>query len=210
MNDTGRYVDDYREFLKLPVKIDQPGGMEFDKKELEEIRFDYVSFRYPGTKEYILEDISFTLDAHRTVSIVGENGAGKTTFIKLLMRLYEPTSGVIYFNGINIQDIAYTSYIRLFAPVFQDYQVYAFPVVAMADEDDLAVVVFPVYCQNLPEPVKRFLKEFLRNIPYCLPPAEKSLGETFFMRCKSLSGERCLPPPVYTNRPYFFERDSRI
>ena len=210
MNDTGRYVDDYREFLKLPVKIDQPGGMEFDKKELEEIRFDYVSFRYPGTKEYILEDISFTLDAHRTVSIVGENGAGKTTFIKLLMRLYEPTSGVIYFNGINIQDIAYTSYIRLFAPVFQDYQVYAFPVVAMADEDDLAVVVFPVYCQNLPEPVKRFLKEFLRNIPYCLPPAEKSLGETFFMRCKSLSGERCLPPPVYANRPYVFERDSRI
>lgn len=102
------------------------------------------------------------------------------------------------------------SWIQEFAVyIFLSYQVYAFPVVAMADEDDLAVVVFPVYCQNLPEPVKRFLKEFLRNIPYCLPPAAKSLGETFFMRCKSLSGEgacRCL----YTDRPYFFERDSRI
>lgn len=71
---------------------------------------------------------------------MGENGAGKTTFIKLLMRLYEPTSGTIYLNDINIQDIEYTSYIRLFAPVFQDYQVYAFPVaenVSLKDVDKL-------------------------------------------------------------------------
>ena len=140
MNDTGQYVDDYREFLKLPATIDSQEGHELEKEELKEIRFDHVSFKYSGTAEYILKDICLTLDAHHSVSIVGENGAGKTTFIKLLMRLYEPTSGVIYLNGINIKDIKYSSYIRLFAPVFQDYQVYAFPVaenVALKDVDTM-------------------------------------------------------------------------
>ena len=62
------------------------------------------------------------------ISIVGENGSGKTTFVKLLLRLYDPTEGNIYINNINIKDIKYENYLDLFSTVFQDYKLYAFTI----------------------------------------------------------------------------------
>ena len=76
----------------------------------------------------ILKNISIKLKAHETLSIVGINGAGKTTFVKLLCRLYEPTEGEILINGINISSIPYEQYYKLLSVVFQDFKLFPFTV----------------------------------------------------------------------------------
>ena len=85
------------------------------------IEFRNVSFKYPDTDTLILDDLSFKLDAASTVAIVAENGAGKTTIVKLLARLYEPTSGEILLDGINLSDIDATEWRARMTVVFQDY-----------------------------------------------------------------------------------------
>jgi ABC-type multidrug transport system fused ATPase/permease subunit len=94
-------------------------------KPLHELSFDHVSFSYPGTNKIVLDDISFTIKKGEKISIVGINGAGKTTLIKLISRLYEPTSGRIIYNGIDIRNYNYDSYIRMIAAVFQDFKLFA-------------------------------------------------------------------------------------
>jgi ABC-type multidrug transport system fused ATPase/permease subunit len=87
----------------------------------------------------ILDNISIKIGAGEHLSIVGLNGAGKTTFIKLLCRLYDPTSGEILVNGVNIKEYDYNQYMALFAPVFQDFRLFAFPIeenITLVDEDD--------------------------------------------------------------------------
>ena len=76
----------------------------------------------------ILKNISFKLSTGKKLAIVGANGAGKTTFIKLLCRLYDPTEGEILLNGIDIRKYEYDEYIRLFSIVFQDYKIFSFSV----------------------------------------------------------------------------------
>ncbi|HJB23996.1 MAG TPA: ABC transporter ATP-binding protein/permease [Candidatus Jeotgalibaca pullicola] len=85
-----------------------------------------VSFKYPGTDEYVLKDVNITLSVGEKLAIVGMNGSGKTTFIKLLCRLYDPTEGEILLNGIDIRKYDYQEYLRLLSVVFQDFQLYAF------------------------------------------------------------------------------------
>ena len=89
------------------------------------IEFRGVSFRYPGSDIFALKDLNLKLSCMEKLCVVGENGSGKSTFIKLLLRLYEPTSGEILLNGVNITQYDYNSYVRLFAPVFQDFATYA-------------------------------------------------------------------------------------
>lgn len=72
--------------------------------------------------------MSFTVHSREKISIVGENGAGKSTLVKLLMRLYDPTEGEILVNGIDIRQYDYEEYLSMFAPVFQDYKLFAFTV----------------------------------------------------------------------------------
>ena len=74
----------------------------------------------------VLDHIDLTIKAGERLAVVGMNGAGKTTMIKLLCRLYEPTSGIITLNGTNIQDYDFDAYINLFSVVFQDFQLFAF------------------------------------------------------------------------------------
>lgn len=90
------------------------------------IDFVNVSFKYPGTDKYILKNVNATISDSEHISIVGENGAGKTTFIKLLCRLYEVTEGEILLNGININEYSYEDYVKMLAVVFQDYKLMAF------------------------------------------------------------------------------------
>ena len=90
--------------------------------------FNHVYFRYGVDTPYVLRDISLTLKPGEHIAIVGMNGSGKTTLIKLLCRFYEPTSGNITLNGIDIQDYDYASYKKLLSVVFQDYRLFAFPV----------------------------------------------------------------------------------
>lgn len=100
--------------------------------------FDHVSFKYPGAGSYALRDLSITLNAGEKLAVVGLNGAGKTTFVKLLCRLYEPTEGHIYLNGRDITEYALNDYWELIAPVFQEDESFAFSIaqnVAMKDQD---------------------------------------------------------------------------
>lgn len=88
------------------------------------IKFQNVSFKYPFNEQFSLENINLTITNGDRIVIVGKNGAGKSTFIKLLLRIYKPTEGIITLNGINIENINYKDYLKLFSTVFQDYKLF--------------------------------------------------------------------------------------
>ena len=91
-----------------------------------EIEFKNVSFKYPGNDTYVLKNINTKLSIGKKQAFVGTNGAGKTTFVKLLCRLYDPTEGEILLNGINIKKYDYEEYMDLFSFVFQDFKLFSF------------------------------------------------------------------------------------
>ena len=99
-----------------------------DEKEVSgyEIEFCNVSFRYPGAKEYSLRNLSLKFTLGKRLAIVGKNGSGKSTFIKLLCRLYDPTEGEIRLNGVDIREYDYEEYLRIFSVVFQDFKLFSF------------------------------------------------------------------------------------
>lgn len=92
-----------------------------------DIEFKNVSFKYPNTDEYILKDFNAKLEIGQHMAVVGKNGSGKTTFIKLLCRLYDVTDGEITLNGINIKKYDLNEYMSLFSVVFQDFQLFSVP-----------------------------------------------------------------------------------
>ncbi len=92
-----------------------------------DIEFKNVSFKYPGTEEYILKNFNAKLEIGQHMAVVGKNGSGKTTFIKLLCRLYDVTDGEITLNGINIKKYDLKEYMSLFSVVFQDFQLFSVP-----------------------------------------------------------------------------------
>ncbi len=105
----------------------QKGDREIpDLSEPHEIEFRNVSFSYPNTKVKVLENVSIKIKAGERLSVVGLNGAGKTTFIKLLCRLYDTDEGEILLDGVNIRDYDYDEYMKLFSVVFQDFRLLAF------------------------------------------------------------------------------------
>lgn len=91
------------------------------------IEFKDVSFKYPNTDTYALRHVSMQFKIGEHLAFVGANGSGKTTFIKLLCRLYDPTEGEILLNGINIKKYDMTEYMSLFSVVFQDFSLFAVP-----------------------------------------------------------------------------------
>ena len=88
--------------------------------------FHDVSFKYPGAGEYAIKNLNLKLYTGKSLAIVGMNGSGKTTMIKLLCRLYDPTDGKITLNGIDIREYDYNEYMALFSVVFQDFQLFSF------------------------------------------------------------------------------------
>lgn len=114
-------------FLDLPEDMYQ-GSLAVEKRDDidYEIEFRNVSFRYPGSDVWALKNVSMKLKIGQKLAIVGENGSGKTTFIKLLCRLYDPAEGVILLNGIDITRYRYEEYMSLFSVVFQDFNLFAF------------------------------------------------------------------------------------
>lgn len=86
-----------------------------------EIEFKNVSFTYPGTQAKVLDGVSFKIDAGATSALVGLNGSGKTTICKLLLRFYEPTTGSILINGIDIADYSREALYKRFSALFQDF-----------------------------------------------------------------------------------------
>lgn len=115
------------EFLDMPNKMDQGTiAVSQNSEKGDEIEFRNVSFKYPGQKDYALRNVSLTFHAGQRMAVVGMNGSGKTTFIKLLCRLYDPTEGEILFNGIDIRQYNYNEYMKLFSVVFQDFKLLSF------------------------------------------------------------------------------------
>ena len=117
------YLEQTFTFLDLPNTMYQ-GSLTTEKRSDRkyEIEFRDVSFRYPGTDNWALRHVSMKFHIGTRLAIVGENGSGKTTFIKLLCRLYDPQEGEILLNGINIRKYKYKDYMEIFSIVFQDFQ----------------------------------------------------------------------------------------
>ena len=110
-------------FLDIPNEMYQ-GSLTVEKRSDRkyEIEFRNVSFRYPNTESYVLKNISLKFKVGERLAVVGQNGSGKTTFIKLLCRLYDPTEGEILLNGIDIRKYDYREYLNVFSVVFQDFR----------------------------------------------------------------------------------------
>ncbi len=123
------YMTEFLAFLDLESRH-AAGSIPVEKRVdgEYEIAFEHVSFSYPGSKEPVLRDVNCKIDMKRKLAVVGRNGAGKTTFIKLLCRLYEPTQGRITLNGVDIRKYDEEQYRSLFSVVFQDFRLFAFPV----------------------------------------------------------------------------------
>jgi ATP-binding cassette subfamily B protein/ATP-binding cassette subfamily C protein len=114
---------DYNEFMELPRANPAPKHL---KKQPESIRFDHVSFHYPGSKQAVLKDISFDIKQGQHVAIVGENGAGKSTLVKLLLGLYKPTKGTVYVDDTNLADVAVDEWHRYLGVLEQTSNRYSF------------------------------------------------------------------------------------
>ncbi len=130
------------EFLDTPNRMYQ-GSLTTEKRSDRryEIEFRDVSFKYPDTDTWALRNVSLRFRAGERLAVVGENGSGKTTFIKLLCRLYDPDEGEILLNGIDIRKYRYDEYLALFSVVFQDFQLLSQGLgqnVAAAEEYDRA------------------------------------------------------------------------
>lgn len=115
-------------FLDIPNDRYQ-GSLTTEKRSDRryEIEFRDVSFRYPSSAVYALRHVSLKFQIGERLAVVGRNGSGKTTFIKLLCRLYDPAEGEILLNGIDIRKYRYDEYLSLFSVVFQDFKLLSFP-----------------------------------------------------------------------------------
>ena len=123
-----QYLVQLYDFLDLPNNM-YKGTLAVEKRDDidYEIEFRDVSFKYPRTDIWALRHVNLKFKIGDKLAIVGENGSGKTTFIKLLCRLYDPTEGKILLNGIDITRYRYQEYMELFSVVFQDYTLFGFP-----------------------------------------------------------------------------------
>lgn len=165
------YVDDLMRFFSLEEVV-------FSEKKIlnsenVEIEFRNVSFKYPNTTHYALENVSIKIPPKSKVLIVGMNGSGKTTFIKLMLGLYKPNSGQIYVNGININDIDPKEYWRCFACAFQDFRLFSYPIreniVISQEKNDLKLSNIIDQCdladviERLPSKLETPIYKFLDN-----------------------------------------------
>ena len=121
------FIENVIEFDKLQAKIvpTQSPALDVKRHIGHTIEFKNVSFAYPGTDKLVLKNVSFTLDKGTTTVLVGLNGAGKTTIIKLLTRLYDPTDGVILLDGEDIKKYDTAQLYSMFGTIFQDFGKYA-------------------------------------------------------------------------------------
>ncbi len=118
------YANQFLKLLEYPVALEKGDKAVTGEKHV--IEFSHVSFKYPRSEQYVLKDINIKITSGEHLSVVGLNGAGKTTFIKLLCRLYDVTEGEILIDGVNIKEYSEEEYRKLFAVVFQDFKLFAF------------------------------------------------------------------------------------
>ena len=139
MRERSSRMDDFRTFMDIKFADEGKKTVPVPKSDKYTFQFRNVSFRYQGQETYALKGLNLTLEAGERLAVVGLNGAGKTTFIKLLLRLYDVTEGQILCNGIDIREFDRGEYFKLFAPAFQEVEVFAFPLsenISMTTADD--------------------------------------------------------------------------
>ncbi len=160
-------MDDYRTFMdweeEQPDEERGEGKITDISLDRYEFTFENVSFHYPGHKEEVLKNINLTIRAGMKLAVVGINGAGKTTLTKLLMRLYEPTNGRILLNGIDIRQYDRSKYYEIFAPVFQNVEIFAFPIwenISMRERErtDMKLVEKAIRRSGLDEKISKYEK----------------------------------------------------
>ena len=140
MLNNNRYVDDFFKFMGFSKESKQVEYNDINEIKTFNIEFKNVSFKYPNQENFALENVNLKIKNNEKLAIVGFNGAGKSTFIKLLTRLYEPTSGEILINNVNIKNYSKEEYYKLYSVVFQDINLYAFSIkenVAMESIDNI-------------------------------------------------------------------------
>ena len=139
------FVEDYLAYFDIPQKMYQ-GSLTVEKRDDNEyyVEFKDVSFKYPGSDTYALRHVNMKFKVGEKLAVVGMPGSGKTTFIKLMCRLYDPTEGEILLNGVNIKKYDYDEYLAMFSVVFQDFKLFSFTlgenVASGSDYDDDEVV----------------------------------------------------------------------
>lgn len=189
-------INDYYKFSKIDIDADEQEDVAPTNVEIE---FRNVYYSYYGQEGYALEDVSFKIGKGEKIALVGYNGAGKTTIVKLISGLYHPTKGEILINGINIEKISRVSLSKLIAPVFQETVVFAASVmnnISMNEEADekrveeiVSLVELDNKIQSLPDKLKTVLTKELDE-----KGIEFSGGET-----QKLSLARA----IYKNSPLF-------
>ncbi len=128
MKTNSAYLDTTFRFLDIPNAMYR-GSLTTEKRSDRqyEVEFRDVSFKYPGSDAWALRHVSVKFKVGTRLAVVGENGSGKTTFIKLLCRLYDPQEGEILLNGIDIRKYNYRDYMDIFSVVFQDFKLISQP-----------------------------------------------------------------------------------
>ena len=140
-NVTGFLTDNTRlielqEFINLKPETEKSGIRKPSRNP--KIEFCKVSFRYPNTEQYVLKDCSFTIEPHEKIGLIGLNGAGKSTIIKLMFRFYDPESGCIKLDGIDLKEYDIYAVRKVFGVLFQDFVTYCLPlreIIALSDFD---------------------------------------------------------------------------
>jgi ATP-binding cassette subfamily B protein len=124
------FVNDFFEFMAVQPDVEAPkpnsSSLKQHISETPQIEFQNVSFCYPGTEAIVINNVSFVINPGEKVALVGENGAGKTSLVKLLTGLYRPTSGQILFDGINIDELDRADLRSYISVIFQDFNIYHF------------------------------------------------------------------------------------
>ena len=150
LNDDLKMTSLYFEILDSTKLLMQKGGSrsKFSIDELLEIEFKNVWFKYPSTDRYILKGLNLKINKGEKLAIVGTNGAGKSTIVKLICGLFEPNEGEILVNGINVKEFKKDEYHEMFSTVFQDYNIYACSVLEniLGDEIDPLKIEYAKKC----------------------------------------------------------------
>lgn len=127
MQHASRQMDDFRTAVDFDMGEKEYYLSMDTLGESYTFTFRNVSYRYEGAEDYAIRNLNLTFPAGQRLAVVGLNGAGKTTFIKLLLRLYDVMEGEILVNGINVKRFKKADYYKLFSPIFQNVELYAFP-----------------------------------------------------------------------------------
>lgn len=145
-------IDALFEFMDIEESWNEGGDIDNIDLSTVQIEFKNVSFKYPTSKDYVLENCSFIINPGETIALVGRNGAGKSTIVKLLCKFYDATSGEILLNGININDIDTKYYYQILSPTFQDFRLFPFRI----DENVATIIHEKISDYNYSEMDKSF------------------------------------------------------